>query len=140
MSRAFARRFEVATTGRDQMLDVTRQVREVIQASGIRDGLVCVFVAHSTAAVSVSEYEPGLVQDIRLTAERLAPQHADYAHNRLNADDNAHSHLRSLVIGPSVTVPLVDGALTLGTWQRIVLLDFDTHPRTRTVWVQVLGE
>ncbi|MCM8747434.1 secondary thiamine-phosphate synthase enzyme YjbQ [Thermomicrobium sp. CFH 73360] len=140
MSRAFARRFEVATTGRDQMLDVTRQVREVVQASGIRDGLVCVFVAHSTAALSVSEYEPGLVQDIRITAERLAAEHADYAHNRLNADDNAHSHLRSLVIGPSVTVPLVDGALTLGTWQRIVLLDFDTHPRTRTLWVQVLGE
>jgi len=140
MSRTFASRLQIATSGHDQMLDITPRVREVIVASGIRDGLVCVFVAHSTAAVSVSEYEPGLVEDVRLAAERIAPARADYAHNRLNADDNAHSHLRSLVIGPSVTVPLVDGALTLGTWQRIVLLDFDTHARTRTVWVQVLGE
>ena len=139
MSRAFARRFQVATGGRDQMLDLTPQVRETVEASGLREGLVCVFVAHSTAAVSVSEYEPGLMQDVRIVAERIAPQGAAYAHNRLNADDNAHSHLRSLVVGPSVTVPLVSGELTLGTWQRIVLLDFDTHPRTRTVWVQVLG-
>ncbi|MCX7624055.1 MAG: secondary thiamine-phosphate synthase enzyme YjbQ [Thermomicrobium sp.] len=140
MSRTFARRFQVATTGHDQMVDITAQVREAVTNSGIRDGLVCVFVAHSTAAVSVSEYESGLVEDVRLTAERIAPARADYAHNRLNADDNAHSHLRALVIGPSVTVPLVSGDLTLGTWQRIVLIDFDTHARTRTFWVQVLGE
>ncbi|MDW7981872.1 MAG: secondary thiamine-phosphate synthase enzyme YjbQ [Thermomicrobium sp.] len=140
MSRTFTHRFDVATRGGDQMLDVTAQVREAVRASGLRDGLVCVFVAHSTAAVSVSEYEPGLVQDLHAVAERLAPERGEYAHNRLNDDDNAHSHLRSLVIGPSVTVPLVDGGLTLGTWQRIVLLEFDTHPRTRTVWVQILGE
>ncbi len=140
MSRAFSRRVQVSTSGHDQMVDLTPHVRAAVDASGIRNGIVCVFVAHSTAAVSVSEYEPGLVEDIRLAAERIAPARADYAHNRLNADDNAHSHLRAVVVGPSVTVPLVDGALTLGTWQRIVLIDFDTHARTRTVWVQVLGE
>ncbi len=140
MSRTFAHRFQVSTAGHDQMVDVTPQVRAAIDASRIRNGIVCVFVAHSTAAVSVSEYEPGLVEDIRIAAERIAPARSDYAHNRLNADDNAHSHLRAVVVGPSVTIPLVDGALTLGTWQRIVLIDFDTHARTRTVWVQVLGE
>lgn len=140
MTRTHARRFQLVTTGHDQMLDVTPQVYEAVAASGVRNGLVCVFVAHSTAAVSVSEFEPGLVQDVPGAMERLVPSRMEYAHNRLNADDNAQSHLRSLIVGPSVTVPLVDGALTLGTWQRIVLLDFDTHPRTRTLWVQVIGE
>lgn len=140
MSRAYAQRIQVRTSGQDEMLDVTTQVEGVIASSGVREGLVCVYVAHSTAALSVSEYEPGLVADIRPAIERIVPRHADYAHNRLNADDNAHSHLRALLVGPSVTIPVVDGRLVLGTWQRIVLVDFDTHPRTRTVWVQVLGE
>jgi secondary thiamine-phosphate synthase enzyme len=85
------------------------------------------------------EHEPGGVQDLRAALERLLPAGAGYAHDRLNHDDNAHAHLRASLLGPSVTVPLVDGALVLGTWQQVVLVDFDTRPRQRRVHVQVVG-
>ncbi|MBX6342519.1 MAG: YjbQ family protein [Thermomicrobiaceae bacterium] len=131
---------EVRTHGGDEMIDLTERVRAALEESGCAAGIVTVFVSHSTCAVTISEFEPGLILDIHKSLERIAPSGESYRHNALNADDNAHSHLRSSVVGPSLVVPFADGRLALGTWQRIVLLDFDTHPRTRRVVIQVMGE
>jgi secondary thiamine-phosphate synthase enzyme len=127
------------TEGADQIVDLTEGVLAVVRQSEVEHGLVSVFVTGSTAAVTTMEYEPGGVQDLQETLERLVPRARDYAHNVMNEDDNAHAHLRASLIGPSETVPLVGGRLVLGTWQQVVLLDFDTRPRRREVHVQVLS-
>lgn len=124
----------------DTMYDLTGDVQAAVDASGCRAGIAVIFVAHTTAAVTISEVEPGLMADIHEPLERIAPVDLPYKHNALHADDNAHSHLRATVLGHSLTVPFAGQRLTLGTWQRIVLLELDTHPRTRRVVIQVLGE
>jgi secondary thiamine-phosphate synthase enzyme len=116
-------------------------VRAALARGAIRRGTVTVFVVGSTAAVSTTEFEPGLVErDLRAGLERLAPEDDYYLHEETWHDDNGHSHVRATFLGPSLTVPLVDGELTLGTWQQIVLLDCDTRSRERRIVVQVLGE
>ena len=127
------------TEGEGQIVDLTQGVLAVVRQSEVEHGLVSVFVTGSTAAVTTMEYEPGGVQDLQDTLERLVPRARDYAHNVMNGDDNAHAHLRASLIGPSETVPLAGGRLVLGTWQQVVLLDFDTRPRRREVHVQVLS-
>jgi secondary thiamine-phosphate synthase enzyme len=131
------------TEGEGQIVDLTEGVLAVVRQSGVSTGLVGVFVTGSTAAVTTMEYEPGGVEDLRGTLERLVPRSpaggADYAHNVRNADDNAHAHLRASLVGPSETVPLVGGRLVLGTWQQLVLIDFDDRPRRREVHVQVVS-
>jgi secondary thiamine-phosphate synthase enzyme len=129
----------VSTEGDGDIIDITRGVEEVVATAGISDGLVSVYVAHSTAAISLIEYESGGVRDLRELMERLVPQAGDYQHNRTAGDTNAHAHLRAAVIGPSEVVPLKDGRLQTGTWQQFVLVDFDDSPRQRTVTVQVIG-
>ena len=129
----------VSTEGDGDIIDITRGVHEVIDTSGIEDGIVAVFVAHSTAAIALIECEPGGVEDLRELMERLVPADAGYHHNRTAGDTNAHAHLRAAVIGPSETVPLKGGRLQTGTWQQFVLLDFDDQPRERTIMVQVIG-
>ena len=127
------------TPGNGEIVDLTEGVKSVIRTAGVERGLVTVFATGSTVAVTTMEYEPGGVNDLQSLLERLIPQHGDYEHNRLNNDTNAHAHLRAAVIGPSETIPLVEGHLALGTWQQIVLIDFDDRPRRRTVTVQVLS-
>jgi secondary thiamine-phosphate synthase enzyme len=127
------------TEGEAAIVDLTAGVEAVVRQSGVTSGVVSVFVTGSTAAVTTMEYEPGGVADLQALVERLVPRAGEYQHNVLNADDNAHAHLRASVIGPSETVPLVAGRLVLGTWQQIVLVDFDDRPRRREVHVQVLS-
>ena len=127
------------TSGEAHIIDLTEGVEAVVRQSGVAAGVVSVFVTGSTAAVTTMEYEPGGVADLRALVERLVPREGPYQHNVLNGDDNAHAHLRASVIGPSETVPLVAGRLVLGTWQQIVLVDFDDRPRRRDVHVQVLS-
>jgi secondary thiamine-phosphate synthase enzyme len=127
------------TPGNGEIVDLTEGVESVARTSGVARGLVTVFATGSTVAITTMEYERGGVADLQSLLERLIPQAAEYEHNRLNHDSNAHAHLRAAVIGPSETVPLVDGRLALGTWQQIVLIDFDDRPRSRTVTVQVLS-
>jgi secondary thiamine-phosphate synthase enzyme len=127
------------TEGEGQIVDLTEGVLAVVRQSEVAHGLVSVFVTGSTAAVTTMEYEPGGVQDLQEALERLVPRARDYAHNVMNRDDNAHAHLRASLVGPSETIPLVGGRLVLGTWQQVVLLDFDTRPRRREVHVQVLS-
>jgi secondary thiamine-phosphate synthase enzyme len=113
-------------------------VQSVVDQSGVEGGLVSVFVPGSTAAITTMEYEPGAVQDLDDGLERLIPRGGDYQHNRLNADTNSHAHIRAAIVGASETLPVRGGRLALGTWQQIVLVDFDDRPRQRTVVVQVI--
>ena len=130
---------ELSTGGDGDVTDLTGKVAGVVAESGIDTGMVLVFVRGSTAAVTTMEYEPGGVHDLREMLERLIPASGDYEHNRLNHDTNSHAHQRASVIGPSEAIPVSGGRMALGTWQQLVLVDFDDRPRRRTVIVQVLG-
>ena len=127
------------TEGEGQIVDLTEGVLAVVRQSGVDHGAVCVFVTGSTAAVTTMEYEPGGVADLQALLERLVPRTGEYQHNVLNHDDNAHAHLRASLLGPSLSIPLVRGSLVLGTWQQVVLIDFDDRPRERSVHVQIAG-
>jgi secondary thiamine-phosphate synthase enzyme len=127
------------TPGNCHIVDITPGVASVVRTSGVDRGLVSVFATGSTVAITTMEYEPGGVHDLQALLDRLIPIAGQYEHNVRNHDTNAHAHLRAAVIGPSESIPLVDGRLALGTWQQIVLLDFDDRPRSRTVIVQVIS-
>jgi secondary thiamine-phosphate synthase enzyme len=134
-------RIQLSTQGNSQVCDLTDQVRRQLQAGRVRDGTATIFVVGSTAGITTTEFEPGLAtHDLRRAFEQIAPQDAVYKHEQTWHDDNGHSHVRASVLGPSLTVPVVDGQLTLGTWQQIVLIDFDTRPRRRELILQVIGE
>jgi secondary thiamine-phosphate synthase enzyme len=127
------------TPGSGHIVDITPGVASVLATAGIDRGVVTVFATGSTVGVTTMEYEPGGVHDLQALLDRLIPTGGDYEHNRRNHDTNAHAHLRAAVIGPSEMIPVVDGRLALGTWQQVVLIDFDDRPRRRTVTVQVLS-
>jgi secondary thiamine-phosphate synthase enzyme len=129
----------LSTSGDSDVVDITDGVQRVASAAGVGEGLAVAFVRGSTAAITTMEYEPGGVQDLQQMLERLIPQHGDYEHNRLNHDTNSHAHQRASIVGPSQSVPIAGGRLSLGTWQQLVLIDFDDRPRERTVVVQVIG-
>ena len=131
---------QIKTQGRDDCQDLTDAVQDAVSRSGIREGLATVFVTGSTAGVTTIEYEPGLVQDLQAAVRRLFPASLPYAHHESAGDDNGYAHLRASFIGPSLTVPVHEGRLQLGTWQQIVLVDFDVRPRTRSYVIQIIGE
>ena len=110
----------------------------MVAQAGVETGVVSVFVPGSTAAVTLMEYEPGGVHDLRAALDRLVPARGDYQHNRLNHDTNSHAHIRAAIVGPSETIPVSGGRLETGTWQQVVLVDFDDRPRERTVLVHVI--
>jgi len=126
-----------STRGDSDVVDVTADVLRLVEEAGVEEGQVLVFVRGSTAAISTMEFEPGGVHDLREMLERLIPTRGDYEHNRLNHDSNSHAHQRATLIGPSEAIPILDGRLALGTWQQLVLVDFDDRPRERTVVVQI---
>jgi secondary thiamine-phosphate synthase enzyme len=127
----------LSTQGDADILDIGAGVQAAVSAAGCEEGQALAFVRGSTAAITTIELEPGGVADLREMLERLIPTEGDYAHNRLNHDTNSHAHQRAAVIGPSETVPVIGGRLALGTWQQLVLIDFDDRPRERTVVIQV---
>jgi secondary thiamine-phosphate synthase enzyme len=127
----------LATQGDADIVDITAEAQAAVAAAGAEEGQALAFVRGSTAAITTMEFEPGGVADLRSMLERLIPAEGEYEHNRLNHDTNSHAHQRASVIGPSETVPVVGGRLTLGTWQQLVLIDFDDRPRERTVVIQV---
>jgi secondary thiamine-phosphate synthase enzyme len=129
----------LSTQGDADIVDITGGVAQVVNTSGVEAGLCALFVRGSTAALTTMEYEPGGVHDLQALLDRLVPVEGDYEHNRLNHDSNSHAHQRASLIGASETVPVQGGALGLGTWQQIVLIDFDDRPRERSVTVQVLS-
>lgn len=136
----YTSRHEITTSGQGDTQDVTAALAEAVELSTLRSGVVTVFVAGSTAAVTTIEYEPGAVADFNRLLERLAPRRAEYDHHQRWGDDNGSSHVRAALLGPSLSVPFVDGRLTLGTWQQVVILELDTRGRTRKIVFQVIGE
>lgn len=134
-------KIKVQTKGNCDIVNITEQVSEIVDKSNITAGTVTVFNVGSTGGITTTEYEPGLVNyDMEAAFEKMAPRNARYEHEETWHDDNGHSHVRASLLGPSLSVPIVDGRLTLGTWQQIILVDFDTRPRTRTVICQIIGE
>ena len=133
--------FEVSTRGNNHVVNITEEVERCLTGGRILSGTVTVFVVGSTAGITTTEFEPGLANhDLEAAFEGIAPQNGTYLHEQTWHDDNGHSHVRASLLGPSITLPLIDRRLPIGTWQQIVLLDFDTRPRQRRIIVQVLGE
>lgn len=127
-----------ATAGTD-VFDITGRVREKVSESGIRNGQALAFVPGSTAALTTIEYERGAIQDLVDAIERIAPQSLNYRHDERWGDGNGYAHVRAALLGPSLTVPVVAGQLALGTWQQMVLVDFDNRPRKRRIMIQISG-
>ena len=130
---------QVATTGETDIIDLTPLVARQVAASGIQHGLMTLFTPGSTAALTTIEYESGVIQDLRQAIERLLPRDILYEHNRRWGDGNGYAHVRAAFFKPDLTVLIEDQRLLLGTWQQIVLLDFDNRPRERMVRGQVMG-
>lgn len=128
------------TRGDGDIVDITREVAEAVAGSEINSGTVTVFIAGSTAGVTTVEYEPGLVADLQNLWERIAPRDIEYQHDRRWHDGNGHSHVRASLLGASLVVPFQNGQLILGTWQQIIVVDFDNRARSRQVVLQIMGE
>jgi secondary thiamine-phosphate synthase enzyme len=133
-------RLSIPTQGTCDLKDITRDVSEAIRDSGMNDGIVTVFISGSTGGVTTIEFEPGAVRDFQDFVERSIPAGGTYRHNERWGDGNGFSHVRAAALGPSLTVPFQHRALALGTWQQIVVVDFDNVPRQRKVILQILGE
>lgn len=128
------------TEGNCHIVDITSRVAKAVESSGLEDGTATIFCPGSTGGLSTIEYESGALHDLARTLDQIAPPDRDYRHHLRWGDDNGHSHVRAAMIGPSLTVPFVRRELTLGTWQQIVFLDFDTRPRSRRLVLQIMGE
>jgi len=133
-------REQVKTRGRTEILDITPLAAKALQESGLKDGVVHVFLPGSTAAVTTIEFESGAVRDLRSAIERLVPESQTYEHDRRWGDGNGYSHVRAALMKPGLAVPFENAHLLLGTWQQLVLIDFDNRPRTREIIFQILGE
>ncbi|MBI4286701.1 MAG: YjbQ family protein [Chloroflexi bacterium] len=128
------------TKGDCDIIDITPQVEQKVAESNVKDGTVTVFVAGSTAGITTIEYEPGLIADLRDMWERLVPKSISYNHDRRWGDGNGYAHVRASLLGASLTVPLTDGKLALGTWQQLAVIDFDNRPRSRQITLQIMGD
>ena len=135
-----SKKLTVNTTGNGDTIDITPGVERALKESKLAGGVVTLFVVGSTAALTTIEYEDGAVHDLGRAIDRIAPRGAEYEHHLRWGDDNGHSHVRAALLGPSLSVPFVGGRLTLGTWQQIILIDFDTRSRQREIVAQIIGE
>ena len=133
--KIFNENFVFPTKGEIDFVDLTGKVHEVVQKSGIKNGLVHVFAPHATGIIILTEHEPCLDSDVKDFLERIIPKHGGYRH-----PSNAHSHLRSMLLSPDKTLPVIDGQVVMGTWQSLVFVETDVYPRRRTIVMQVLGE
>ncbi|MEM3406131.1 MAG: secondary thiamine-phosphate synthase enzyme YjbQ [Nitrososphaerota archaeon] len=131
----------ISTKGENDIIDITDLASSIIKKSDIKNGLINIFIPGSTGAVTTIEYEPGLCEhDLPEALNRIAPKNAKYMHHLRWEDDNGHSHVRASIIGPSLTIPIKNGKLVLGTWQQIVFLELDTRPRDRRIVFTIIGE
>jgi secondary thiamine-phosphate synthase enzyme len=131
---------QMNTKGNADVQDITPQVAQVVRNSGVKNGTVTIFCPSSTSALTTIEYESGCVSDLRRLFEEIIPQNREYAHNARWHDGNGHSHIRAALLGPSLTIPFVEGSLTLGTWQQVIYADFDVRSRHRELVLQIIGE
>jgi secondary thiamine-phosphate synthase enzyme len=134
------KRIQLNTQGNGQVLDITSEVESQLRSSGLKNGIVTLFTPGSTSALTTIEYESGAVRDLQQLFDRLVPPDMEYRHNLRWGDGNGHAHIRHALLGPSLTIPVVETRLALGTWQQIVFVDFDNRVRTRSIVVQIVGE
>ncbi|MEF8846894.1 MAG: secondary thiamine-phosphate synthase enzyme YjbQ [Candidatus Paceibacterota bacterium] len=131
-------KFQVSTKGFNDIINITSQVKEAVDSSDVEEGMVLVFVAHSTAAVTTIEHERGVLKDLKEAVERLAPRDNNYHHNKTAGDGNGDAHVKAALLKPSLVLPIEDGKLDLGTWQQPILIDFDNRPREREVIIRIM--
>ena len=136
----YSDQINIKTDGEVDIIDITGEIQNSIGKSKLKDGIVCIFVAGSTGALTTIEYEPGLMKDLPQALEKIAPKGIYYNHHETWHDDNGHSHVRASIMGPSITVPFRNKKLIHGTWQQIVFVELDTSPRNREIIVQIVGE
>jgi secondary thiamine-phosphate synthase enzyme len=135
-----AKTLQLSTRGDCDVQDITAKVESVVAESGLQNGMITLFTPSSTSALTTIEFESGAVADLRQVLDEIAPPDRDYQHHLRWGDGNGHAHLRAALLGPSLTIPVVDGQLTLGTWQQVVFLDFDVRPRRRQIVAQLIGD
>ena len=140
MAMVITRTQEIQTRGQGDAHDITGAVAATVRESGLSDGIVTAFVVGSTAGITTIEFEPGAVADFNRLFDELAPRDGDYRHHLRWGDDNGSSHVRAALLGPSITIPFTNTKLTLGTWQQVMLVEFDRRARRREIVVQVIGE
>lgn len=131
---------QLSTRGHADMHDITTEVEQALSASGVHSGLVTVFTPSATSSLTTIEFESGALDDLRRALDEIAPPDGEYRHNLRWGDGNGHAHLRAALLKPSLTIPVIDGRMTLGTWQQILFIDFDVRPRNRSIVVQIVGE
>ncbi len=134
------RKMHFSTQGNTEIINLTDTVKEYLEDTNLKSGLVNLFIPGATGGLTTMEYEPGLIDDFRQSFQRIAPEETEYSHNLTHDDKNAHSHIRASLMGPSLDIPFVSGTLQLGQWQQIVFIDFDNRPRKREVLLQIIGE
>lgn len=134
------KKISIQTNGNCDMVDITTQITREISSSSINNGIATIFVSGSTAGISTIEYEDGLVSDFKSMWDRNVPQNIPYHHDRRWGDGNGHSHVRASLLGPSLVIPFVNKKMALGTWQQIIVIDFDNRSRSREIFLQLLGE
>ncbi|MEW6511675.1 MAG: secondary thiamine-phosphate synthase enzyme YjbQ [Bacteroidota bacterium] len=138
--KAWSTNFSLSTKGFSDVIDLTPQVESWLATTAVRDGTLTLFVHGSTAGITTIEHESGAIADLKGAIERMAPQGITYAHDDRWGDGNGFAHVRAALLGPSLSIPLVNGSLALGTWQQIVVVDFDNRPRRREIIAQLIGE
>ena len=138
--KTYTAKIHCSTRGDTDIIDLTPQLHMEVKSSQIQTGLATIFTPSSTSAITTIEYETGCLDDLKRMFERIAPEQQNYQHNARWGDGNGHSHIRAALVGPSVSIPVVDGKLLLGTWQQVILVDFDNRPRQRVLAFQILGE
>jgi secondary thiamine-phosphate synthase enzyme len=131
---------QVKTGGETDIIDITERVKEKVTSAQVTNGSLLLFISGSTAALTTIEAESGVINDLRKAIERIAPRNIPYEHDRRWGDGNGYAHVRSALVGPSLAIPIVNRHLLLGTWQQIVLLDFDNRPRNREIVLQIMGD
>jgi len=129
----------LSSKGENDIIDITNNVEKILRESKLKNGIIILFVVGSTAAITTIEYEPGLEQDFPTRLEKIAPKGIEYQHDNTWHDGNGHSHLKASLIGPSLTIPFINGQTSLGTWQQIVFVEMDTRSRERKIVVQIIG-
>lgn len=136
----FTQQFQISTQAKGDVLDITAYVQKAVEASNVQAGVATIFCPGSTGSLTTIEYESGAISDLKQILDELIPYERDYQHHRRWGDDNGAAHVRAALIGPSLSIPFVQRRLMLGTWQQIVLINFDTRARSRQIIVQVIGE
>jgi secondary thiamine-phosphate synthase enzyme len=130
----------VKSEGENHIVDITNDIQNLVDKSKLKDGIACIYVVGSTGTLTTLEYEPGLLKDLPIALEKIAPKNIYYNHHETWHDDNGHSHVRASLMGPSISIPVIKGKLIHGTWQQIVFIEHDTRPRNRKIIVQIVGE